>query len=128
MNFDVIWNNYDAIKKRTQEWIIGHREGMGITSAVFVFATLAFVLVWVGAGAPKKDFLHAVGQALAIIWAIAPPIYFFLEWWSWTPTKAEADLNERKFEFDQFKYTQEVATKFWIGFAGSLTVLFFTLK
>jgi len=55
-------------------------------------------------------------------------VYFFLEWWFWEPKNPKAELDERKFEFEKFRYTQEIATKFWIGFAGSLAFLFFTSK
>ena len=110
-------------KENAQKLINDDKELIGWIAAGLVLVTVSIVFGW-SIRAGKASCWYQVGQGLAIFWAVAPPVYFFLEWWFWVPKNADADLDERKFEFEKFRYTQEIATKFWIGFAGSLAVLF----
>jgi hypothetical protein len=127
MAFDALKEFYKTGKKKAQELINDDKELIGWIAVVLVVATIVIVFGW-SIGAEKTSRSYRFGQALAIFWAIAPPVYFFVEWWFWAPKKAEAGLDERKFEFEQFKYTQEIATKFWVGFAGGLALLFLASK
>ena len=101
MALDALKEFYKTGKKKAQELINSDKELIGWIAAGVVLATVVVVFGW-SIGAEKTSRSYRLGQGLAIFWAIAPPVYFFVEWWFWAPKKAEADLDERKFEFEQF--------------------------
>jgi len=62
------------------------------------------------------DCLQSVEMKyLAGTWAIAPPLYFLLQWTRYTP-----DLKEKKEEFEIFKLSQERARDLWLAGATLL--------
>jgi hypothetical protein len=102
MALDALKVLYRAGRTKTQQLINDHKELIGWIAAGLVLATVIIVFGW-SIRADKASCWYRVGQGLAIFWAVAPPVYFFLEWWFWAPKNADADLDERKFEFEKFR-------------------------
>jgi hypothetical protein len=114
-------------------WIVSNRRFMAKLAICGAAVTLLIVSIWLFIGSPKQGCLFQFARFLTLLWAVLPPSWFFLEWWAWAPPSPEAgsenpvpDVAKRPAvdAFNEFKYTQEVAAKIWIGFAGVLAVLF----
>lgn len=103
-----------------QRWINTHRATSGVVAGIIAVLTFTFALWWLFSSPGCKANWKWLGQWLAAIWAVGPPVYFFFEWWSWAPRNPA----DRKTEFEEFKHSQDVAAKVWIGFAATLAVIF----
>ena len=55
-----------------------------------------------------------------IFWAIAPPVWFFFDWYFYKGLRQGP-------EFDDFKLSQDRAKDIWVGLAAAIAI-FFTLK
>jgi hypothetical protein len=86
---------------------------------------VVFVVMWARMGSPRTGTCYELGQWLAAVWALCPPLYFFFEWYFWVPPTRFREIPDgEKKAFEEFKYGQDVASKIWIAFAATLGVLF----
>lgn len=84
----------------------------GWASAGALVVTLGLaVLAW------KTSSLELI-VILAVVWAVAPPVYFWYEY-HFVYRRYEPDLSA----FEQFKYGQQVSIAIWAGVAIALGAL-----
>lgn len=90
---------------------------------------ISFVaLVWTLAVAA---YCHLTGKAItaqealpyAAFWALAPPLWFWMEYhWLWQGSAAADDVDA----FAQFAHSQECSRNLWAGLVGLLLAVYFS--
>ena len=65
-----------------------------------------------------KGFWLSATIAIWISWTLAPPAWFLIEWSRFDRSKLTSSD-----EFARLKYSQELASKFWIAGVGLLSAL-----
>jgi hypothetical protein len=81
--------------------------GVGVTMA----AVALYLADW---GTVSKELVMIAWAG----WALLPPAYFL---WNWARFDGTVDQPE----FEELKYSQELASKFWLAGVGVLSVLLF---
>lgn len=84
--------------------------------------TVAFILfsLTVVGRATDGSSLRRTQQIVLILWLVAPPLWFYLEW-SLLTRRGEVF---KAGEFERFKFAQELASKVWLAIAGALAALY----
>jgi len=59
--------------------------------------------------------------AILLFWMVLPPIWFWFEYVG----LYRYDNEDQREKLDEFKYTQDVASKIWIALVTALTILYF---
>jgi hypothetical protein len=57
-------------------------------------------------------------KMLGAFWALAPPLWFFLDWW-WYKGPGEGAA------YDHFKVSQDRAKDIWLGVGAAIAIFFF---
>ena len=55
---------------------------------------------------------------LWVLWTVGPPGWFVLEYWAVGPRPSTSP--EVKNRFEEFKYSQDLAAKLWLGIVAAL--------
>ncbi len=79
---------------------------------------LDLTIIAMALGLLLPDLQKQILVPAAVFWAVAPPIWFLIEWTLWRGSDAEREI---------FKYSQELARNVWFG-VGALIALFLDLS
>jgi hypothetical protein len=85
-----------------------------IVSAIGVLITLVWLAVSYLPQMDEKVRLTSL-KILFALWTIVPPIWFLFEWRRFGYTTKQ--------DFDDFKYSQELARNVWIGIGALIGIL-----
>ena len=85
---------------------------------VFAFLVTVVVVVIGAFQHPMQNWVSVAARFLFLVWALVPPLWFILEWHYWEPDSK--DTSDRKSQFDDFKYSQDLARYVW---AAALVLL-----
>lgn len=80
---------------------------------VVIVGLLAAIAAMYGWGSPEQR------ATIALVWALAPPLFFFGEW-LWRG----ADLARKPHEFAIYQQSQALAAQIWTAIAGILGALY----
>lgn len=69
--------------------------------------------------ANPADRSTRVKACILAAWTVGPPIYFLFEYWRWGP---RANVSP---DWEEFKYSQELAAKIWVALVSVLAILYF---
>ncbi len=103
---------------------------MGIASALFTLGVAIWAITDIVQAAPTSGegetlpapYSYRVLILLAIFWAVAPPCWFWIEYWKlYVPNGDGSDAA-----FAQFKHNQSLSTAIWAGILLLLGVLIST--
>ena len=102
----------------TDRKLVRKRLGLALASLAFV-ATVALLWLHAQIGDPGECGRYVVDGtwpfvAVAAIWTIGPPIWFFVEY-TFLYCKDDTDTA-----FEQFKHQQQLAAAVWLGFMAFL--------
>jgi hypothetical protein len=106
---------------RHPEWKTAQR-GMGFIASGAMILSVVFGLFWgFGKGFDPHDCVK-VSQAIVLgIWVIAPPIWFWYEYFYLYPDTTYVP----KPSLDEFKHGQEQSSKIWLALVTLLLGLYF---
>ena len=82
-----------------------------VISIIAVFITI--VLVIINNQSPNISNKKII-NVLLISWILIPPFWFLTEWWLWGPSASDKD------NFEEFKYSQELARNVWVAMSLAL--------
>jgi hypothetical protein len=81
------------------------------------------------AAAEREKTLSAVGKMKAeilLFWVLVPPCWFWFEYFFlYRYDKETLPNGDKKPDWDNFKYGQEVSSKVWLALVTALTILYF---
>jgi hypothetical protein len=101
------------------EWVIWDRRHRwwwwagNVAGVIGILGTLVCAII-------ERNSAHKIATSLWWFgWAVIPPAWFLLEYWYSGPSLLSND-PEMKNRFDQFKYSQDVSAKLWLGIVTAL--------
>ena len=94
----------------------GWKRKDSIVSAVAVVLTVICAGFLILSGG--KGVWLGAATVVWILWTLAPPAYFLIEW-----SKFDRSKLTSSDEFARLKYSQELASKFWVAGVGILSAL-----
>ena len=115
---DAVWSSYEFIYKGWRRYLVNIAGFIGVVGAIYSMWKLS-----------SPDMTQSIAKPYVFIWALAPPIWFFCEYYLLFNTQFnDKDDQEYERKFERFKHGQDVARNLWAATGVLLGVLYSTLN